>query len=51
MDIKKYIKAKIQFLRREFCMNLTDEEIAHFYELKTEIAVDNYAHDLFMVKL
>jgi hypothetical protein len=51
VDIKKYIKAKIKFLESEFNMKLIEEEISHLYELKTEIAVDNYIHDLFMIKL
>lgn len=51
MSIKTYIKQKIKMLRQEFCMNLTTSEIAHLYELKTEVAVDNYVQDLFMRKL
>ena len=51
MTIEKYIKAKIKFLEKQFCMRLSETEIDHFYELKTETEVDNYAHDLFMTKL
>ena len=51
MSIKSYIKEKIKMLRKEFYMNLTESELAHFYELKTEIAVDNYVQDLFVKKL
>ena len=47
----KYIQAKIHMLRNDFYINLTNSEIAHFYSLKTESAVDQYAHDIIMEKL
>jgi len=50
-ELKKYIKEKIRMLTKEFHFNLTNEELHHFYELKTEVAVDNYAHDIFVRKL
>lgn len=49
-DIKKYIKAKIKFLS-QFGIYPNEKETAHFYELKTETAVDNYARQLFDNKL
>ena len=51
MDIKQYIKGKIKFLKKEFHMTLTEEEIDHFYSLKTENDVDRYVRDLFSEKL
>lgn len=42
-DLKTYIKKKIEMLEKDFCIRLTNTQIRHFYELKTEIAVDNYA--------
>ena len=46
--LKDYTKKKIQMLERDFYIYPTAEEIKHFYELKTEIAVDNYALTLIM---
>lgn len=51
-ELEKYIKEKIKFLtyrgpnKQGFGFKLTNEEIEHFYELKTEAAVDRYARDL-----
>lgn len=42
-DLKSYIKGKIKMLERDFRIQLTSVERLHFYELKSEIAVDNYA--------
>lgn len=47
-DIKSYVKQKIKMLERDFRIVLKPEEIKHFNELKTEIAVDNYALKLIM---
>ena len=47
-DLKSYIKGKIKMLERDFRIYPTKEELAHFQELKTEIAVDNYALTLIM---
>ncbi len=47
-EFQTYIKEKIKMLRKDFHIRLTDEEIAHIHSLETEIAVDNYCHDLFM---
>jgi hypothetical protein len=38
---EKYAKAKIRVLKRDFCINPTDEEIEHIKSLKTQIAIDN----------
>ena len=51
IPIKKYIRDKLKMLRDEFCLKLTDAEIAHLYALKTENDVDNYAHQLLRDKL
>lgn len=49
--IKQYVKAKLKMLRRDFFMNITEEEEAHMYSLKTETAVDRYVRDLFFTKM
>ena len=51
VPLKDYIYDKIDMLRREFKMKLTKGEIAYMESLTTEIAVDNFAHTLFMAKL
>lgn len=48
-DIQSYIKHKIKLLR-QLCVRLTNEQLEHLLSLKTEIAVDNYAHDLIVGK-
>ena len=48
--VQKYAKAKIKFLS-QFGIYPDKKETEHFYELPTEIAVDNFAHELFMIKL
>ena len=47
-DLKDYIKKKIKMLEREFCIRVTESDIKHFNELKTEIQIDNYALQLIM---
>ena len=49
--MKEYIEAKIKFLRKDFKMKLTAEELAYMRSLKTEIQVDQYARTLFQIKL
>lgn len=46
-----YVKEKIKMLKRDFRIRLTDAEVAHIHSLKTEIAVDNFCHALFMKRL
>lgn len=43
--MKQYIKEKIKLLK-QFGITLTYEQEEHIRSLKTEIAVDNFAHDL-----
>ena len=50
-NMKSYINEKLKMLRGEFYLNISDEEEAHMRSLKTEIAVDNYAHSLIVHKL
>ena len=38
---EKYIKDKLRILRRDFCIEPTEEEIAHLKTLTTQIAIDN----------
>lgn len=46
MPLPQYIKAKLKMIQKEFMIKMTAEQIAHMQSLKSEIAVDNYAHDL-----
>lgn len=41
----QYIKEKIKLLK-DFGIKLNKKQLAHINSLTTEIAVDNYAHDL-----
>lgn len=41
MSLKDYRKRKLKMLD-EFCIKLSDAEMYHLYELKTEIAIDNF---------
>ena len=47
-DINDYIKKKIKMLEHDFRIHLTEKEIEHLNELKTEISVDNYALSIIM---
>jgi len=38
---EKYIKAKLKILRRDFCIEATEEELEHLKTLTTQIAIDN----------
>lgn len=38
---KKYVDAKLKILRRDFCIEPTEEEIEHLNTLTTQIAIDN----------
>jgi len=49
--LKEYIEYKIKILKKDFCLNLTDDEVSHFYTLTGAHAVDKYARDLIMEKL
>ena len=46
ISLDKYIQEKIRMIKKDFCIPMTDEQIAHMQELKSEIAVDNYAQDI-----
>ena len=43
-----YIKEKIRMLTGQFYIRLTDEEVARFWDLQSDGAVDRYAHRLLM---
>lgn len=43
--MKQYIREKISLLK-DFGIRLNAEQLQHIRSLKTEIAVDNFAHDL-----
>lgn len=49
--LQKYIKERIKLLERDFKIRLSKAEKEHFYELTTEIAVDNFARDIIRKKL
>lgn len=51
IPLPRYIKQKIKMLNRDFYIRLTDEDIRHFNELTTEIAVDNFAHQLILDRM
>lgn len=38
---EKYLKAKLRILRRDFCIQPTEKEIAHLNTLTTQISIDN----------
>lgn len=42
MSFKTYKKMKLRMLRRDFCIQLTDEELARYDALTTEIQVDQF---------
>ena len=42
MSFKTYKKMKLKMLQRDFCVQLTDAELAHYNTLKTEIQVDKF---------
>ncbi len=50
ISTRAYIKEKIKMLTdpRGFAIKLTDDDIQHFNELETEIAVDNFARKIIM---
>lgn len=41
MSFKAYKEMKLKMLK-DFCIKLTDKQLEHFNELKTEIAIDNF---------
>ena len=47
LSLPEYKKLKIKTLTKEFKFRLTNEEILHFNELKSEIAVDQYVRSLY----
>lgn len=49
--LSDYIDDKVTMLTDEFYLRLTMQEYSHFYSLKTEAAVDQYAIQLIMDKL
>lgn len=42
MSFKAYKKAKLKILRRDFQVTLTEDELAHFDTLRTEVQVDQF---------
>lgn len=42
MSLKQYRKYKLKILKRDFMVELTEEEKAHAETLKTEAAIDQF---------
>ena len=42
VSVKTYRKEKLKMLSRDFCIKLTDEEIAHANELNTIAEIDQF---------
>ena len=42
MSFSSYKKMKLKMLKRDFCIMLTDEELAHAESLQSEIQVDQF---------
>lgn len=42
----KYIAAKLKILSRDFCITLTDEELAELNKRQTEIGIDTYCRKI-----
>ena len=51
MTLKQYIESKIRMLTRDFLIELTEEEIDYMHSLTSEVAVDTFAHNIFMTRL
>ena len=47
VSLESYKRAKIRMLKNEFRIQLTEEQEEHINNLKSEIAIDNYARGLF----
>ena len=44
--LEEYIRMKIKMLRKDFCINLTDDELNHLREKDNEHDIDRYARDI-----
>ena len=42
MSFKTYKKYKLNMMQRDFCVDLTPEELARFNALETEVKVDQF---------
>lgn len=42
MSFKAYKKMKLKMLKRDFCILITEEELAHVETLTTEIQIDQF---------
>ena len=42
MSFKTYKKYKLKMLQRDFCINLTEEELAYYDTLTTEVKIDQF---------
>ena len=42
MSFKTYKKYKLRMLQKDFCITLTEEELADYNALETEIKVDQF---------
>ena len=51
VPLSEYVDNKINMLKNEFYLKLTDDEVDHLNCLKSEYEVDAYAHKLLIEKL
>lgn len=50
-ELQQYICNKIDMLRNDFKIRLTDTDILHFRDLTSYSDVDNFAHDILINRL
>lgn len=46
MSPKQYVKAKLKMLRNEMYIEPSGSEVAHLFELKSEIEIDQAVHSI-----
>jgi hypothetical protein len=51
ISLPEYIRQKLNMLKKDFMIRLSQHEIEHMMALTTEIAVDNYAKKLIYKRL
>ena len=51
VPLNVYIEEKITMLRNDFFINMSESDLEHIRNLKTEEDVDAYVHQLFMERL
>jgi hypothetical protein len=51
MSLTEYVAEKLRLLKNDFKVKFTDEERAKLCSAKSEISVDNVAHDILKSRL